>query len=97
MPRGPKSIGRSLAARLSPEVVFRNYQKASAGGADGGVIGFNGSVNPSTTVAIPRELDAAYGTIFYFGAGDGKFVISAAAAGANRAIRVDMQRTLDTS
>ncbi len=82
-------IGRSLAARLSPEVIYRNYRKASAGGADGGVIGFNGSVNPSTTVAIMRELDAAYETIFYFGTGDGKVLISASPAGAKKAVGVE--------
>jgi hypothetical protein len=42
-----------------------------------------------TTVVILRELDAVYGTIFYFGAGDGKFLISAAAAGAKKAIGVE--------
>jgi predicted RNA methylase len=42
-----------------------------------------------TTVAILRELDAVYGTIFDFGAGDGKFLISAAAAGAKNAIGVE--------
>jgi hypothetical protein len=50
------------------------------------VIGFHGSVNPSTTVEILRELDAVHGTIFYFSAGDGKFLISAAAGGAKKAI-----------
>ncbi len=89
LPRGPRLIGRSLAARSSPEVVYRNYRKASAGGADSSVIGFNGSVNPSTTVAILRELDAVYGTIFDFGADDGKFLISAAVASAKKAIGVE--------
>jgi predicted RNA methylase len=70
-------------------VVYKNYLKASAGGADGGVIGFNGSVNSSITVAILRELDAANGTTFDFGAGDCKFLISAAAAGAKKAIGVE--------
>ncbi len=89
MPRGPTLIGRSLAARLSFEVVYRRYWKASAGGADSGVVGFNGGVNPSTTVAILRELDEVYGTILNFGAGDGNFLISAAAAGAKMAIGVE--------
>ncbi len=58
------------------------------------MIGFYRSVNPSTTVAILRELDAAYGTIFYFGAGDGIFLISAAAAGAKKTIGVEYAEKL---
>jgi predicted RNA methylase len=51
--------------------------------------GFNVSVNPSSTNAILCKLDAKDRTIFDFGAGDGKFLISAAAAGAEQAIGVE--------
>jgi hypothetical protein len=54
-----------------------------------GVIGFNGSVNPSSTSAILRKLDANDRNIVDFGAGDGKFLISAAAAGAEQVIGVE--------
>ncbi len=69
---GPRAE-RSNMHRLGAAVVFREYRRSSAGGADSGVIGFNGSVNPSSTNALLRELDAKNGPIFDFVAGDGKF------------------------
>ncbi len=85
---GPRAE-RSNIHRLGAAAVFREYRKASADGADSGVIGFNGSVNPSSTNALLRELDAKDETVFDFGAGDDKFLILAAAAGAKQAIGVE--------
>ncbi len=73
--------------RLGAAAVFREYRRASAGGADSSVIGFNGSVNPSSTNGLLREF-AKDETIFDFGAGNGKFLISAAAVGSKQAIGV---------
>ncbi len=75
---------------LSHNAIFRLFWSASvAGGADSGVIGVNGSVNSSSARAILHELDAKNRTILDFGAGDGKFLICAAVAGANHAIEIE--------
>ncbi len=74
---------------LSHNAIFRLFRSASAGGADSGVIGVNGSVNSSSARAILHELDAKNRTILDFGAGDGKFLICAAVAGANPAIGIE--------
>jgi predicted RNA methylase len=74
---------------LSQNAIFRLFRSASAGGADSGVIGVNGSVNSSSARAILHELDAKNRTILDFGAGDGKFLICAAVAGANHTIGIE--------
>jgi hypothetical protein len=85
---GPRAE-QSNMHRLGAAAVFREYRRASAEGADSGVIGFNGSVNPSSTNTLLRESGANDETIFDFGAGDGKFLISAAAIGAKQRIGVE--------
>jgi hypothetical protein len=79
---------------LSHNAIFRLFRSASAGGADFGVIGVNGSVNSSSARAILHELDAKNRTILDFGAGDGKFLICASVAGANHAIGIEFAENI---
>ena len=51
-------------------------------GADGKVIGLNGSVNATTAQNLLNELEAEGKVVFDFRAGEGRFLIAAICAGA---------------
>ena len=63
---------------LTCKKVFGEFRTASGGGADSAVRGVNGSANPASTIAILQQLGV---DVFDFGAGDGKFLVAAAASG----------------
>ncbi len=79
---------------LSHNAIFRLFWSASAGGADSGVIGVNGSVNSSSARAVLHELDAKNRILLDFGSEDGKFLICAAVAGANHAIGIEFGKNI---
>jgi hypothetical protein len=79
---------------LSHNSIFRLFWSASAGGADSGVIGFNGSVNSLSARAILHELDSKNRTVLDHGAGDGKFLICAAVVGAQQAIGIEFAENI---
>ena len=63
---------------LTSKKVFGEFKTTSGGGADSAWRGVNGSANPASTIAILQELGV---DVFDFGAGDGKFLVAAAASG----------------
>lgn len=64
--------------------IYRQYKK-SAGGADGGVVGLNGSIRATCLVRMLRALNIDGREILDFGAGDGRVLLAAIATGASKA------------
>jgi hypothetical protein len=69
--------------------VFLRVFESVSGGADGNVIGLNGSVNARSATNILNELEADGKIVFDFGAGEGRFLIAAICSGARKAIGVE--------
>ena len=68
---------------------FLRVFESVTGGADGNVIGLNGSVNARSATNILNELEADGKIVFDFGAGEGRFLIAAICSGARNAIGVE--------
>ena len=64
--------------------IYTRMNKLSDG-ADGGVSGFNGSIRPKPLAEILRALFVKGNELVDFGAGSGRVLFSAVAAGASRA------------
>ncbi len=65
-------------------VIYRHFKRCS-GGADGGVVGTNGSIRAACLVRMLRALKIKGREIVDFGAGDGRVLHAAMAAGATNA------------
>ena len=84
---------RSLQTVLSWELkslqrIYRLFEKA-CGGADGGVFGLNGSINPSSLCTVLKEMDIFGRNFVDFGAGQGRALIPAIILGAEEAFGVE--------
>ena len=64
--------------------------KRSGDGADGGVIGLNGSVTASSLVKILRLIHARDHVLVDLGAGDGRVILSAMAVGSDKAVGFEL-------
>lgn len=69
--------------------VFAIYKSVTGGGADGSVVGVNGSVNGVSTKLILDSLRVKGGVVCDLGAADGKFMVCAVIAGAQRVYGVE--------
>ena len=63
--------------------IYRQFKKVS-GGAEGGVVGFNGSIRPKCLARLLRALNVNGNELVDFGAGSGRVLFSAVAEGAYR-------------
>ena len=64
--------------------IYRRF-KTCAGGADGGVVGLNGSIRATCLFHLLRALDICGREVLDFGAGDGRVLLAAMAVGASKA------------
>ena len=69
--------------------VFAIYKSVTGGGADGSVLGVNGSVNGVSTKLILDSLRVKGEVVCDMGAADGKFMVCAVIAGAQRVYGVE--------
>lgn len=69
--------------------VLRIYKQITAGGADGGIKGVNGSINAVATQLVLDSLGVNGKIVCDIGAADGKFMICAFLAGAQRVVGVE--------
>ena len=69
--------------------VLRIYKQVTAGGADGGVKGVNGSINAVATQLVLDSLGVDGKVVCDIGAADGKFMVCAVLAGAQRVVGVE--------
>jgi hypothetical protein len=69
--------------------VFAIYKSVTGGGADGSVLGVNGSVNGVSTKLILDSLRVKGEVVCDLGAADGKFMVCAVIAGAQRVYGVE--------
>ena len=84
---------RSKQTVQNPEVKFlqkmyRLFEKAS-GGADGGVFGLNGSINPLSLHTVLKEMGIVGQNVVDFGAGQGRVVVAAMLLGASGSFGVE--------
>ena len=70
--------------------LYRLYNRISAGGADGRVVGINGSINPVAVYAMLIAMQADGRTVFDFGCSEGRFLFAAVLLGARKAVGVEM-------
>ena len=71
------------------QIIYRLFEKAS-GGADGGVVGLNGSINPFSLYTVLKEMDCGGRKFVDFGAGQGRALVSAIMIGASGAFGVEL-------
>ena len=95
-PRRPRKqkLARSAQTVQSWEVkllqkIYRLFEKA-CGGADGGLLGFNGSINPFSLYTVLKEMDIGGRYFVDFGAGQGRALISSIILGAREAFGVEL-------
>lgn len=69
--------------------VLAIYKSVTGGGADGSVVGVNGSVNAVSTKLLLDTLRVKGDVVCDLGAADGKFMVFAAIAGAQRVYGVE--------
>ena len=74
--------------------VFRVFKSISAGGADGSIIGVNGSVNGVSTKLILDILQVDGKVVCDIGAADGKWMVCAALAGARQVVGVEFAQNV---
>ncbi len=72
--------------------VFAIYKSVMGGGADGSVLGVNGSVNGVSTKLIINSLRVKGEVVCDLGAADGKFMVCANIAGAQRVYGVEFAK-----
>ena len=70
--------------------LYNFYRRVSGGGADGRVMGVNGSVNPRSVHSILCAMQVPGRTVFDFGCSEGRFLLSAALQGACKAVGVEL-------
>ena len=70
--------------------LYKLYNRISAGGADGRVVGVNGSINPVAVYAMLIAMQADGRTVFDFGCSEGRFLFAAVLLGARKAVGVEM-------
>ena len=71
-----------LCARVNS--IYQHFKRCS-GGADGGVVGMNGSVRATCLVRALQALRVQGKELVDFGAGDGRVLLAAIASGASKA------------
>ena len=71
------------------EGIYRRFKRCS-GGADGGVVGLNGSVRATCLVRMLRALKLEGSLFVDFGAGDGRVLLAAMAIGALKALGYEL-------
>ena len=69
--------------------VFRKFKFVTAGGGDGGFKGVNGSINAAATQLVMNSLGVYGKVVCDIGAADGKFMVFACLAGAQRVVGVE--------
>jgi hypothetical protein len=74
----------SFVARL-----YHTYRRVSGGGADGRVMGVNGSINPLAVFCMLMAMKVGGRTVFDFGCSEGRFLLAAALQGARKANGVE--------
>ena len=84
---------RSVQIVQNPELkllqkMYRLFEKAS-GGADGGVFGLNGSINPFSLCTVLKEMGIDGRNVVDFGAGQGKVLLAAMLLGASGSFGVE--------
>jgi predicted RNA methylase len=72
------------------KVVYREFKKAGGGGADGHVVGLNGSINPRCVEIVLTWMEVNGKAVLDFGCASGEFLVCASLAGAHRAIGVEL-------
>jgi predicted RNA methylase len=70
--------------------LYKSYTRVSGGGANGRVVGINGSINPLAVYAMLIAMQVDGRTVFDFGCSEGRVLFAAVLLGARRAIGVDM-------
>ncbi len=70
--------------------MYREFKKAGGGGADGHVVGLNGSINPRCVEIVLTWMEVNGKAVLDFGCASGKFLVCASVAGAHRAIGVEL-------
>jgi hypothetical protein len=55
------------------KVVYREFKKAGGGGADGHVVGLNGSINPRCVEIVLTWMEVNGKAVLDFGCASGKF------------------------
>ncbi len=72
------------------KIVYREFKRAGGGGADGSIVGVNGSVSARCVEVILQWMEVGDGkTVFDFGCGPGMFLVCCRMAGA-RGIGVEL-------
>jgi hypothetical protein len=94
-----QKLVRSVQTLQSWEVkllqrIYRLFEKA-CGGADGGVLGVNGSINPFSLYTVLKEMDIGGRNFVDFGAGQGRALISAIILGAREAFGVELPQNIN--
>jgi hypothetical protein len=94
-----QKLARSVQTVQSWEVkslqrIYRLFEKA-CGGADGGVVGLNGSINPFSLYTVLKEMDIGGRNFVDFGAGQGRALISAIMLGAMEAFGVELPQNMN--
>ena len=74
--------------------IYRLFEKA-CGGADGGLIGLNGSINPFSLYTVLQEMDIGGRNFVDFGAGQGRALTSAIMLGAREAFGVELPQNMN--
>ena len=69
--------------------LYHRYRRVSGGGADGRVMGVNGSINPLAVFGMLMAMKVEGRTVFDFGCSEGRFLLAAALQGARKAIGVE--------
>eukprot|EP00291_Cryptomonas_curvata_P018472 CAMPEP_0172157906 /NCGR_PEP_ID=MMETSP1050-20130122/4069_1 /TAXON_ID=233186 /ORGANISM="Cryptomonas curvata, Strain CCAP979/52" /LENGTH=202 /DNA_ID=CAMNT_0012827223 /DNA_START=11 /DNA_END=616 /DNA_ORIENTATION=- len=74
--------------------VFAIFKSITAGGADGSILGVNGSVNGVSTKLILDSLRVNGKVVCDIGAADGKFMVCSSLAGARQVVGVEFAENL---
>jgi hypothetical protein len=89
-----KTITNKIKKIVDPEIkavgcIWRHFKRCS-GGADGGVVGINGSLRPTSLMRILRVLKVKNCDVLDLGAGDGRVLYAAMAGGADNALGFEL-------
>uniref|UniRef100_A0A6T7ZWS0 Histone-lysine N-methyltransferase, H3 lysine-79 specific n=1 Tax=Cryptomonas curvata TaxID=233186 RepID=A0A6T7ZWS0_9CRYP len=88
------AITKQKKKNVDPEIVtvqaIYRVSKRCSGGADGGVVGTNGSIRPTCLVRMLRAMGISGSEFLDFGAGVGLVLFAAMAGGATKAIGYEL-------
>ncbi len=85
---GPYSEEATMAEVY--KVVYRQFKRAGGGGADGHVVGLNGSINPRCVEIVLTWMEVNGKAVLDFGCASGMFLVCCSLAGAARGIGVEL-------